>query len=336
VHAFLTEKCAEIDNFKIPLESFVITKALTKPPQDYPDAKSLPHVQVALRLQARGKAIRSNQEIEYVICEAPAAEGGKDSFASRARHLSELALDPTLSVDIAWYKNHQIHPLVSRLLVPVEGTDASRIAECLGMDGARFAQSAAKAGVALDDGLDAYMATLGADVDAILDRSKRFKGFTSSLPGLRCQACEKEVTWKQMLQPQVSEATGTDALFRCGSCASEVQPTQAQNALTMQIRTLLRRHSEGWVQSGEDAGLARTRRGKHGRNITDEFQVLHEFEFIDNLCSGAATGYAGNDSRGCRKAAINMRKTAQWLLNTNGCNWVDCNKLFTGIFAGAA
>lgn len=32
----------------------------------------------------------------------------------------------------------QIHPVVSRLCDPIEGTDAVRIAECLGLDGSNF------------------------------------------------------------------------------------------------------------------------------------------------------------------------------------------------------
>lgn len=37
-----------------PLNKFVITKQLTKRPEDYPDAKNQPHVQVALRRKAAG------------------------------------------------------------------------------------------------------------------------------------------------------------------------------------------------------------------------------------------------------------------------------------------
>jgi hypothetical protein len=237
-------------------------------------------------------------------------------------------------LDIAWYKDHQIHPLISRLLGPVEGTDASRIAECLGMDGARFAQSAAKAGAAVDDGMDSYMALIGADVDALLDRRKRFKRFTSCLPGMKCKACEKEVTWQQMLQPGVSDAVGTDALFRCGSCGSALPPVQAQNTLVMQLRTFLRGYSEGWVQSSEDA-LGRTRRAKIGHNLTSERQVLNELEFLEDLCKGGSTGYSGDDSRGCRKAAKGMWKHAQWLLEVNSYNWVETGKIFSSIFGPA-
>jgi DNA polymerase alpha subunit A len=39
----------------VPLGKFIITKQLTKNPSDYPDAKSQPHVQVALRRRTAGK-----------------------------------------------------------------------------------------------------------------------------------------------------------------------------------------------------------------------------------------------------------------------------------------
>jgi DNA polymerase alpha subunit A len=38
----------DMDSGLVPLEKFVITKTLTKPPEDYPDAKNQPHVQVRI------------------------------------------------------------------------------------------------------------------------------------------------------------------------------------------------------------------------------------------------------------------------------------------------
>jgi len=244
--------------------------------------------------------------------------------------LSEMALDPSLKIDMAWYKSNQVHPLVSRLLAPVEGTDAARIAECIGLDGAKFVPSAGGMGKEYDMGAD-YAAAAAADVEALLDRSKRFKGFASMLAGVTCKACTKEVSWKQMLQPGVGEHTGTDALFRCGECSGEVKPSQAQNLLTMQIRALLRSHSEGWVQCTEEVGLAKTRRQHTGRNLTSERRVLQELEFLEHLSDGAAKGYAGEDSRGCRKTATNMRRSMQWLLDIDGYNWVNCGNIFSGL-----
>ena len=39
----------------VPLNKYIITKQLTKRPEDYPDAKNQAHVQVALRRRAAGK-----------------------------------------------------------------------------------------------------------------------------------------------------------------------------------------------------------------------------------------------------------------------------------------
>mmetsp|Transcript_74540 Transcript_74540/g.129261 ORF Transcript_74540/g.129261 Transcript_74540/m.129261 type:complete len:1481 (+) Transcript_74540:72-4514(+) len=333
IHNFLTEQCGLMDTLKVPLEKYVITKGLTKAPQDYPDAKNQPHVQVALRLQARGKHIRAGQEVEYIICESAATDGPKESYAARARHPQEFDMDKNLRVDIAWYKSQQVHPLISRLLGPVEGTDASRLAECLGMDGSRFNRAAAiKDGI--DDEIANYAGAAAADVDALLNRNSRFKSFSSTLPGAKCQKCNKDVPWKQLLQPQVSDASGVQALFRCGECGEEVKPAQAQNLLVMQIRNLLRNHCEGWVQCVEEAGLVKTKRMKHGNNLTGERQVLQELEFMEHMCDAARNGYAGHDSRGCRGAADGMLRHVRWLLDVNGQNWVDCGKVFGSIFGG--
>merc|ERR1719464_1813905 len=106
-HSFLEETGHEMDDQKVPLQRYVITKGLTKDPKDYPDAKNQPHVQVALRLMSRGKAVRPGQEIEYVVCKS-AGEGGAGSLAERARHPHEFQLDPLLQVDVEWYKKQQV------------------------------------------------------------------------------------------------------------------------------------------------------------------------------------------------------------------------------------
>jgi len=62
----------------------------------------------------------------------------------------------------------QVHPVVARLCAPIEGTDAARLADCLGLDAARFhAAAAAAAGAgargAADDALLGAAASLDDD-----------------------------------------------------------------------------------------------------------------------------------------------------------------------------
>jgi len=39
-----------------------------------------------------------------------------------------------LKIDTHYYLAQQLHPVVSRLCDPLEGTDSARIAQCLGLD----------------------------------------------------------------------------------------------------------------------------------------------------------------------------------------------------------
>merc|ERR1712056_152851 len=125
-------------------------------------------------------------------------------MAERARHPHEFELDNTLKIDVQWYKKQQVHPLVSRLLGPVEGTDASRVAECLGMDGARFAMRQGAAGD--EDMHNSFTESMSSDLNALFDRKLRWKEFQSMLEGISCLKCSEKIAWKQMLQPDSLEA----------------------------------------------------------------------------------------------------------------------------------
>lgn len=59
-------------------------------------------------------------------------DGSNLAATQRAYHVEELKTNSALVIDKNYYLAHQIHPVVSRLLDPIEGTDAARIAECLG------------------------------------------------------------------------------------------------------------------------------------------------------------------------------------------------------------
>ena len=44
-------------------------------------------------------------------------------------------------IDINYYLSQQLHPVVSRLIDPLDGTDSSRIANCLGLDPDQYRKS---------------------------------------------------------------------------------------------------------------------------------------------------------------------------------------------------
>ena len=53
--------------------------------------------------------------------------------------------------------------MVSRLCAPIEGTDAGRLADCLGLDGSRYRHTAAAGGQDREDALLAAAASLDDD-----------------------------------------------------------------------------------------------------------------------------------------------------------------------------
>lgn len=58
------------ENGTIELSLLEITKQLTKNPENYPDAKNLSHVQVALRTNSRGgKKLVQGDTVSFIICE---------------------------------------------------------------------------------------------------------------------------------------------------------------------------------------------------------------------------------------------------------------------------
>lgn len=154
IHQYIRTQTEIIRANKVPLPKFVITKNLTKLPEEYPDKKGQPHVQVALRLKSQGKPIRVGTHIPYIICE------GEGNFAERAYHPDEIKKsEGKLKVDIEWYLTQQIHPSITRLCEPIPGTDPAQIADCLGLDPSKFQQR--------DSTEDAYT--------AILNSQEKFK-----------------------------------------------------------------------------------------------------------------------------------------------------------------
>ncbi|CAL9242710.1 unnamed protein product [Arabidopsis halleri] len=143
IHNELIKIKEEMRNGQVALEKYVITKALSKSPEAYPDSKSQPHVQVALRMRQRGykKGFSAKDTVPYIIC----YEQGNTSLASsagiaeRARHPDEVKSDDSRwLVDIDYYLAQQIHPVVSRLCAEIQGTSPERLAECLGLDPSKY------------------------------------------------------------------------------------------------------------------------------------------------------------------------------------------------------
>ena len=131
----------EIDNNKIELKDYAITKQLAKNIDDYHDLKALPHVQVAKRLREQGKRnFQIHSFIPYVIC-LPKEDENSDNIlpknktiSDRAYHPKEIENDPTLKIDYIWYKENQILPVVRRLVQHISEITLNQLCESLGIE----------------------------------------------------------------------------------------------------------------------------------------------------------------------------------------------------------
>ncbi|XP_052784839.1 DNA polymerase alpha catalytic subunit-like [Mya arenaria] len=250
IHARLNEVGEEVKEDRIPMEQYLITKQLTKNPEDYPDKKSLPHVQVAMRLNSKGgKRIKGGDTVAYIVCE----DGSNLPASQRAYHPDELAKSESLKKDVKYYLAHQIHPVVSRLCDPIEGTDASHIAECLGLDpsGYRHASNVREENED-DDLLGGVKVT---DEEKYKD-CERLKVICPS------PNCKREILLD-------GPFTGADVYIEAslGKCRNEKCSTLVANnysvignQLTVAIRNHIRKYYQGMLKCEDTACSARMRK----------------------------------------------------------------------------
>ena len=160
IHNHLEELAKKMRSGDLKLEKYVITKGLSKHPNDYPDGKSQAHVHVAKMMLNNQKPVNVGDHIPYVITEALQAENQavsptpnkSKSAAERARHPEEIQRsDGVLKPDVEWYLTQQILPPISRLCEPIEGTSQVIIAEKLGLDAAKYNHNIGLPGSGIND-----------------------------------------------------------------------------------------------------------------------------------------------------------------------------------------
>ena len=292
IHDALREARTKMVNNQVNLESYIVTKQLTKSPRDYPDANSQPHVKVALRRIEQGKqdGVNAGETVPYIICCEVKPEDEKDmkndaianghassksrgkGLAERAFHPEELQENPNLIVDLHYYLTQQLHPVISRLCAPIEGTDAARLADCLGLDASKFA--ARNVGADDDDMNANRYAACSLDDDAMYEKCEPLKLFASdgktefTFPGVR------------------------DILLGKISCADALKPPSArgvvsatedkENATTTSVKTPQpKTPGSGTAATTPDA--ATTQKSKTDASATTTIQPLSAAAFTNQV-----------------------------------------------------
>uniref|UniRef100_H2Y7K6 DNA polymerase n=1 Tax=Ciona savignyi TaxID=51511 RepID=H2Y7K6_CIOSA len=239
IHQNLQEIGEKIRRNDFDLEKFEIRKELTKDPHLYPGKDNLPHVRVALRVNSTmSKRMKSGDIVSYIICQ----DGSSEAATHRAYTIDEVKSKDELSVDEEYYMAQQIHPVVTRLCDPIDGTDAAMIAQCLGLDPSGFKRSHNEE----EDEEDRLMSVQATEEEKFSQCSKLI---------FVCPQTKKEIALDQGV---FAETVPTP----CGeNDASKVVHffTSLQNQLTKAIRGDIHRYYQGWLVCEDPACGHRTR-----------------------------------------------------------------------------
>nr|AAL48000.1 GM13460p [Drosophila melanogaster] len=239
VHAQLEKIKTQIAEGVVPLPLFVITKQLTRTPQEYANSASLPHVQVALRMnRERNRRYKKGDMVDYVIC----LDGTTNAAMQRAYHLDELKTseDKKLQLDTNYYLGHQIHPVVTRMVEVLEGTDASRIAECLGMDPTKFRQNAQRT---------QRENTEQSEGESLLKTTLQLYRLCEPFR-FQCVTCKTEQLMASAYRPGPSNSH-IAVLQQCAKSECQTAPIQylasVRNQLQLSMRQYVQRFYKNWL-----------------------------------------------------------------------------------------
>ncbi|KAI3799023.1 hypothetical protein L1987_34311 [Smallanthus sonchifolius] len=257
IHNKLRKVQEDMRNGEVALEKYIITKTLTKPPEAYPDAKSQPHVEVALRLRKLGytSGCSAGDTVPYIICcEQGNGSSSSAGIAQRARHPDELTKDnEKLMIDIDYYLAQQIHPVVSRLCASIEGTSPSILADCLGLDPSKFQSKSIE------------IANNGhsSSVICATDDEERYRGceaLSLSCPGCSdtfdCQSIISYIRTLTVEKPSDLQDQSSNSSFWqkicCPKCQVEVPPVSIANQVKRRADLFISTYYKGLMTCDDE------------------------------------------------------------------------------------
>ena len=244
IHEYLREISGKMRAGEVPTHKYTIYTKLGKAPKDYPNADSMPQVQVALRELSRGKTVRKDDVIAYIVT----GDGKTTSEAAAKRSYTPQDVakaDSGLTPDVEWYLYKQIFPPVERLCANISGTDTVRIADCLGLDVRKYCITNNSS----SGGNEAEIHPL----ESQIDDSVRFKDAYRLT--LRCRACKGTFEFEGLVG-SLDICSPAGITCRCGHGLSNLS-VMAQ--LEHQIRKQTSKYYEGWLVCDDQACGNRTR-----------------------------------------------------------------------------
>lgn len=232
IHEYLREIAVKMREQTIPASKYIIYTQLGKAPKEYPNADSMPQVQVALRDLARGKTVRRGDVVSYII-----TGDGKSSEPApkRAYAPSDLKADPSLQPDVEWYIGKQIFPPVERLCANIAGTSTTQLAEQLGLSIRRYTSHQVQQDGSSND-------TEIHPLESQIPDHVRFSDCARL--SLRCRKCKASSIFEGLAaSPDRVSASGVV----CAGCAAVIPSLSVVAQVEHAVRVQTARYYEGWL-----------------------------------------------------------------------------------------
>ncbi|KAJ2906769.1 putative dna polymerase alpha catalytic subunit protein [Zalerion maritima] len=254
IHEYLRQISQQMRESKVPTGKYIVYTQLGKDPRDYPNADSMPQVQVALRDLAKGKNVRKGDVISYIIT---AGDGGSTANASdpaskrafppqdvmRAPKIKQEdgTEVPSLQPDVDWYIGKQIFPPVERLCANIMGTSTAQLAENLGLDIKRYSSNSSSSwngGSGAQDDMEIH------PLESQIPDAVRFRDCARL--SLRCRACKKTFPFEGLVR-SADGMTKDGIVCRNGGCGRLLTTLSVVAQVEAQTRAAAAKYYEGWV-----------------------------------------------------------------------------------------
>ncbi|KAF4550833.1 DNA polymerase family B-like protein 1 [Elsinoe fawcettii] len=273
IHEHLRELSVQMRAQSIPATKYTIYTQLGKDPKDYPQGNSMPSVQVALKLQARGKKVKAKDVMSFVIC---GENDGKQESAAKNAYPMDEVLNPefALKPDVDYYLHKQILPPVERLCAPISGTNVTLLAECLGLDTSKYrVQSASSSSQSTEAQIN--------PLESQIPDQVRFKDCVAL--HLLCLSCRHQFQYTGLgSSPDESDpltparVTNNGIVCPRSSCGAALSTMALTSQLESQIRSHTSRYQAAWLQCDEATCGNRTRQmSVYGRRCLGPKGLAH-------------------------------------------------------------
>ncbi|KAF1959518.1 DNA polymeras-like protein alpha catalytic subunit [Byssothecium circinans] len=248
IHEHLRTLAENMRAFSIPTRKYTIYTQLGKNPKDYPNGNSMPSVQVANRLIAKGKHVKAKDVMSFII--TGESSGSAESAAKNAYPVDEvLKADSELKPDIDYYLHKQILPPVERLCAPISGTNITLLAACLGLDTSKYRVSTTSGGNTQDVEIQ--------PLESQIPDTVRFQNCTPL--HLRCRACHTTFPFQGISSTATTTITHNGLQCPNPSCQRLLSNLSVVAQLESAIRQTLATYYAGEVLCNDPACSSRTR-----------------------------------------------------------------------------